>query len=540
MPATSIAVSDPCQVSTNKFPQCEWTVMVYMAGDNNLSEDMISQIYAITEGLETGIKFPTHPTDNNNVAFLVQYDGSHPTVPTYRIDLTYDPAATQNPMGHPEKLAFGCDLKKTEDKIKDFIIWSAARRPAKKYALVISGHSDGFQGRSLLLDEDPQSVTTLAELATAIKDGVSAAGLPQGKLDIIGFDSCVMSTIEVVYEFKDCAKIWIASQGSVPNYTWNYLGIARELIKMKAAQLTGDTIARLVVKQVKEYNLRYAFQGRSIDICAGDLTKIQGIRSAITSCWPEVISLANCSLERAARHLLMAHWYSQTFMRDQTVDIWDYCESLIAELKSVGSGARLITELEKVKTAVETYTIQGAFTGGDYRFSKGVSIFLPWSHLALIMTKTPYRKLKFYTDGYEGFLWYLYIAIHLSILCRPRRFPNISDLIDFVTSILNILSVTGGKKTIGMTLSSLVKINHISEFRPVLNFILNGLVSGRIKLNKVQRLDIDLAIEILIDNLLGGGQYRDNPPRTKDGESYSDYFGRTKNFFPMLETSGDY
>lgn len=48
----------------------EWTVMVYMAGNNNLSDDMISAINGIRAGM---------PSNNGKVAFTAQYDCQHPS-----------------------------------------------------------------------------------------------------------------------------------------------------------------------------------------------------------------------------------------------------------------------------------------------------------------------------------------------------------------------------------------------------------------------------------------------------------------------------
>ena len=37
------------------------------------------------------------------------------------------------------------------------------------------------------------------------------------KLDVLGFDSCVMGMLEVGYQFNNVAKTLIASEGSVPS-----------------------------------------------------------------------------------------------------------------------------------------------------------------------------------------------------------------------------------------------------------------------------------------------------------------------------------
>ena len=72
-----------------------------------------------------------------------------------------------------------------------------------------------------------------------------------------------------MHEFKDCTHYWIGSQGSIPNYSWNYLGIAEDLVKMKKTDLTDNKVISVILNRIKEYNDTYAFEGRSIDVSGG-------------------------------------------------------------------------------------------------------------------------------------------------------------------------------------------------------------------------------------------------------------------------------
>ena len=65
----------------------------------------------------------------NNVAFLVEYDGSHPIPPTYQIDLTY--VAPYDPWGKMTKVPDDDECIPTEEKINKFIQWAVRKYPAK-------------------------------------------------------------------------------------------------------------------------------------------------------------------------------------------------------------------------------------------------------------------------------------------------------------------------------------------------------------------------------------------------------------------------
>ncbi len=482
----------------------EWTIMVYMAGDNNLSDDMISQMNAIIDGLSHLANATTPTTNLNNVAFLAQYDGEHPIVPTFRVDLTYD-GPTYKPMPTGKVLLTKAeDEKPTWEKVKEFIMWAVNERKAKHYALVISGHSDGFQGRTLLLDENPPGVETLQNLAKGIGDGLRAAGL--NTLDLVCFDSCVMNSLEVIYEFKSIANIWIGSEGSIPNYTWDYLGIAKKLSEKRKADLTPERVASTIVTEVKEYNDRYAFQGRSIDISAGRLSKLTEVTAAIGDCFQKLIAIAPPDADgfaRLARRLLTAHWKTQTYMREQSVDIYDYAQSILREIEVYASSGGVVSTqlnqfrqaLEVLKTSVKDYVVSGAFSGGDYRYSHGLSLFMPWSVLAMMMSSEQYSKLNLIKQS-PGTWWYLFIWVQVFLLCRP------SPIDPLMTVLSSILAKTSKKKSITID-------------------------------------DLNLAINDFLKILGDNGEVRDDPPRNRGADRYVEYFGRTKNYLPYLEP-GDY
>ena len=55
----------------------DWTIMVYMAGDNNLSEDMVTGLLSMQRGFK-----------NKDIALLVFYDAEEPTDQTFYLDFT--------------------------------------------------------------------------------------------------------------------------------------------------------------------------------------------------------------------------------------------------------------------------------------------------------------------------------------------------------------------------------------------------------------------------------------------------------------------
>ena len=95
----------------------------------------------------------------------------------------------------------------------------------RKYCLILWGH-----GTELLLDQDPgikgERYLTPAKLKSAL-EGTDFN--KNNKLDIIAFDACSMSMIEVASALQGCARFMIASQDEVPDVSFPYGRILKEL-----------------------------------------------------------------------------------------------------------------------------------------------------------------------------------------------------------------------------------------------------------------------------------------------------------------------
>lgn len=516
----------------------DWTIMIYMAGDNDLSVDMISAINEI-QGSVAGAKNP-----KSKISFTIQIDLEHPLVKSryYHIKALGDPTK-------PEEIPV--ENSSTPKAILDFVDKSIKENPANNYALIISAHSDAFQERTLLLDENPYSITTIPELAEKLGD-FAKKYLPKKQFDILGFESCVMNTFEVMYEFLNVADFWIGSQGSIPNYTWDYRGIVTDLLKQQGSSLNSRQVVRTILHKIKKYNKEYAFAGRSIDVSACKLdpekfenagTKIGTLANTITNLLVKELEVigtnTNKRINFVQQMLLKVHFYSQTFMFDQSVDIKDMCrlfktectktirevfalcgielahdennlelnnqeEIFLQDDFSAASLSEILSESEKLSERAKFYLeasaqiyraadrlleemrlipIKVVSTGLDYRFSRGISLFMPWSRLAYCMSLEKYKTLKFIRkDSGKDWLFFLHCQCIFTARFKPDS-PNTLFRLD-----------TADKN--------------------------------------LQKFSFDRA------NFEPEG-FRDNPKLSRGFSEYVHYFGRAKNFFPDLDVEDD-
>jgi len=86
--------------------------------------------------------------------------------------------------------------------LKKFIPLMFDKFPAKKFALILSGHSDGVIGRTLLRDENPDIALNLISLRKVLEKVLRGKNGQRRRLDLLGFDGCLMGMLEVGYELK--------------------------------------------------------------------------------------------------------------------------------------------------------------------------------------------------------------------------------------------------------------------------------------------------------------------------------------------------
>jgi cysteine peptidase C11 family protein len=103
--------------------------------------------------------------------------------------------------------------------LAQFIAEGIEANRAGHYALIISDHGASWPG--IGPDEGSDyDVLDLAEITGAISSGLEQAGVD--KLDLLGFDACLMANYEVASAVAPLADRLVASQELEPGHGWNY------------------------------------------------------------------------------------------------------------------------------------------------------------------------------------------------------------------------------------------------------------------------------------------------------------------------------
>lgn len=180
----------------------QWTIGIYMCADNGMSEQAYDDI---GEMLQIG--------STSEVNIVVQVDNTardtNPNCRRYYIRKSgLDLIANLGEL----------DMADTA-VLADFIGFLAQHYPAQNYFLIIWDHGTGWRAgygpqRAVLIDESHAHMMGVAggELRAALKNGAKRLGR---KLRIIGFDACLMGSIEVAAELIPSADYLLASEAVV-------------------------------------------------------------------------------------------------------------------------------------------------------------------------------------------------------------------------------------------------------------------------------------------------------------------------------------
>jgi len=102
--------------------------------------------------------------------------------------------------------------------LRDFIKFSMDNYPAEKYGLIMWDHGGGSIagfGHDEKFNDDS---LTLLDMKKAFEE----AELRNQKLEFLGFDACLMATVEMAVVSADYAKVLIASEDLEPGEGWDY------------------------------------------------------------------------------------------------------------------------------------------------------------------------------------------------------------------------------------------------------------------------------------------------------------------------------
>ena len=192
-----------------------WTVLTFEIADTNLEPFMMEDVEEMGRvGSRPGF---------NLISFVDRAEGYTDTSVLGIPDWTGAKLLEIEPGGSATELYdYGPINTGDPSVLAGFISESIKAYPAAHYSLIISDHGASWPGVGGDESADHDSLT-LAELDQAIGAGLAEAGVD--KLDLLGFDACLMATFEVASTMAAHADRMVASQELEPGHGWDYTSL---------------------------------------------------------------------------------------------------------------------------------------------------------------------------------------------------------------------------------------------------------------------------------------------------------------------------
>jgi hypothetical protein len=338
--------------ATGKPTPAHWTVLAYLAGDNDLEG-------ALLDDLREMERVGSRPGSVEIVAQVDRARGQDASYGNWTGTRRYYVTRSTDPARIGSRLLADLGPTNTGDPsvLKDFVSFGAKRYPARATVLLLSNHGSGFwvppemlpgkarrpgrrlrgirpgffqgtrewllaaePGRGIAYDDGSGDCLDNRELQQVLAHARQALGRP---VDVVGMDACLMTMLEVAYQLRGHARILVGSEEVEPGEGWPHAAILGDLVARPA--MAPAELAAAVVHRYAEF---YGAGGPEVTQSAIDLGKLDDLVDVVDRLAGVLLAaLPSPSLELA---LHRAWQRTLRFFDDLYVDLHHFAVNLAA------------------------------------------------------------------------------------------------------------------------------------------------------------------------------------------------------------------
>ena len=407
-----------------------WTVMVYLDADNDLERPMMKNL---EEMLHLG------KSDRVNVIVLAarssEGEGKYTNAAVANLPNWTDGKLLRVEPGRLQELAdWGAIDMGDATVLKRFLSTAMHDNPAERYALFFGDHGMAWAGVAVAESMGGGDSLAIDEIAGAFK-----ASLPPGsRLELIGFDACVMANLEVARTLAPYAHYLVASEEIEPSDGWDYAALFSRLTQ--SPDMDGAQLGRTVVDTYRDYyanssNHERVEKAKALTLAVIDLDQITAVDRAVIAMGSGADALLGRGGHAAWLHLAQARHATEEYGRSaaptgqsppgsEVYDLVDAAQKLKSHAQDAPSSAAADAVIAAAGRAI-VYNLHGPARP----HANGLSIFYPPNQTAFAMRgKTSYKETSFAASN----SWYpflkSYVAVPASAAERNRPKPAIDPL----------------------------------------------------------------------------------------------------------------
>jgi Clostripain family len=405
----------------NQTAEKQWTVMVYLAGDNSLDAAAMTDLEEM--------KKVGSSADVDVIAQLDRSGGGHATT---RYHLKKGGALEGDAVG---------DLGETNTGdpavLESFLQWGMGTFPAKRFLVVLWNHGAGWSDEDIYRtarrdmglglrrrgtmvtpsSNGPEKTVSVRRVRAAadkplhralfnstIERAITPGGPMQRailfddtskdfldniemknvllavtkdlgrKIDVLGMDACLMSMAEVAYQVRESVGVTVGSEEVEPGDGWPYDAILSDLVSNP--KMTAQELAVLIVQK---YLVSY---GADSDVtqAACDLGKCGDLAGAMDKLAKALIPGFSDPTVRSA--IFEARDQVQEYDVEDYVDLYNFCDLVAGKVPDGDVRAACRNVLDAIRKP--GFVLDSGYKGAKLQHSYGVSVYFPRKNISLL------------------------------------------------------------------------------------------------------------------------------------------------------------
>ena len=273
------------------------------------------------------------------------------------------------------------------DTLSTLLDYSYENYPAEEYALILWNHGGGPMSGVCWDDLSQSDNLTMDELQTALDNSPCV----EKPLEWIGFDACLMSSVETAHLMAPYARYMIASQETEPGTGWSYSFLA---------DIEEDIDGAAMGKHIIDSYIADTSVQEGLTLSCTDLSKIADVEECMDAFFKDLsVDLTEDTFSALSNMRQDAHGYGRSESASNDLDLVDL-EDLISHYadQSPENAAAL-------EAAIKEAVVYTQSTEPD---SNGLSVYHPYYN------KTLYQQ-KAAEEGIDSFIKVFVDAINDSI-----------------------------------------------------------------------------------------------------------------------------
>lgn len=348
-----LSISRAMKKSNAMGDEGTWTIFVYLCGTDLESSGQGSATSDLQQMLEG--------EGSDNVRFVLQTGGT-----SEWMNEAFDASVAERwvVQNNDVQLADSVELGNMgdPDTLYEFLSWGVENFPAEKMGVVFWNHGSGSINGACFDELNDSDSLSLAEINAALS---AVYEKMDDKFEFIGFDCCLMGTLETANMLATYARYFYGSQETEPGSGWDYTSIANFLAENTGAD--GGELGKVITDSFYD-ECAQAEQENECTFTIVDLEKIDDFTVAFNDFSKELYESADSNLAGIVRNINAADNFGGNNKAEGYTNMVDI-GGIINNCSDYADGSAALSALEEC--------IVYNKNGSNHSDASGLSIYFP-------------------------------------------------------------------------------------------------------------------------------------------------------------------